>query len=296
MRYLKQGSFGQVAAWDYKITMHHRPNTTMDVGLQEHGVPSTGTTRKSHEELQIRTRSHRVSALRKRLTERGWVRQARTIAAAISSAQIQEERLNQDARRMKTTPRPTAYKPPSIPNHPSLPKKLTKEELRDRSAKGLYWLCDELWSRDHRCKKGCLLLIEPIEDIEEEVQEHEEEVTDEEQQLLDITMHALTGYANPQMMKVGGLLKQQPITILINTGSISNFINSKVAIHMALPIEDCMFDVKFTDGRILKCDRRCPRVKLMLQDQEIIAYFFLPLDDCEAVLGIEWLMTLGDVS
>ncbi|RWW09764.1 hypothetical protein GW17_00026730 [Ensete ventricosum] len=57
------------------------------------------------------------------------------------------------------------------------------------------------------------------------------------------------------------------------------------------------FDIKVTDERILKCDRRCPQVKLLLQDQEINAYFFLlPLEDYEAVLGIEWLMTLGDVS
>ncbi|RZR81941.1 hypothetical protein BHM03_00008251 [Ensete ventricosum] len=90
-------------------------------------------------------------------------------------------------------------------------------------------------------------------------------------------------------MKVGGLLKQQPITVLINTGSTNNFMNNKVAVRMALPIEDCSrFDVKVANGRILKCDRRCLRVKLLLQDQEIIADFFLlPLDDYEVVLGIE---------
>ncbi|URE04495.1 hypothetical protein MUK42_34010 [Musa troglodytarum] len=141
-------------------------------------------------------------------------------------------------------------------SHPSLPKKLTREELRDRSAKGLCWHCDEPWNRDHRYKRGRLLLIEPLEDMEEEVQEHEEEVTDEEQQPIDITMHALAGYANPQTMKVGGFLKQQPITILIDTGSTNNFMNSKVAVQMALPIENCSrLDVKIADGRILKCDR-----------------------------------------
>ncbi|RRT39298.1 hypothetical protein B296_00012561 [Ensete ventricosum] len=159
-----------------------------------------------------------------------------------------------------------AYKPPSIPNHPLLPKQLTKEELYDRSTKGLCWHCDEPWSHNHRCKKRHLLLIEPIKDMEEET------------------------------MKVGGLLKQQPITVLIDTEN--TIMNSKVAVWMALPIKDCSrFDVKFADGRILKCDRRCPWVKLLLQDQEIIVDFFLlPLDDYEAVLGIEWLMTLGDVS
>ncbi|RZR89803.1 hypothetical protein BHM03_00017594 [Ensete ventricosum] len=95
-------------------------------------------------------------------------------------------------------------------------------------------------------------------------------------------------------MKVGGLLKQQPITVLIDTGSTNNFMNNKVVVRMALHIEDCSrFDVKVTNGRILKCNRRCPWVKLLLQDQEIIANFFLlPLDDYEAVLGIEWLTTL----
>ncbi|RZR94018.1 hypothetical protein BHM03_00022612 [Ensete ventricosum] len=118
--------------------------------------------------------------------------------AAISFAQIQEERLNQDAQRMRTAPRPATYKPPTppAPSHPLLPKKLTREKLHDRPAKNLCWHYDEPWSHDHRYKMGRLLLIEPIEDLEE-VQEHEEEVTEEEQQLTDFTMYALADYANP---------------------------------------------------------------------------------------------------
>ncbi|RWV77124.1 hypothetical protein GW17_00062094, partial [Ensete ventricosum] len=57
------------------------------------------------------------------------------------------------------------------------------------------------------------------------------------------------------------------------------------------------FNVKVTDSRILKCDQRCPWVKLLLQDQEIIADFFLlPIDDFEVMLEIEWLTTIGDIS
>ncbi|RWW51901.1 hypothetical protein BHE74_00041711 [Ensete ventricosum] len=99
-------------------------------------------------------------------------------------------------------------------------------------------------------------------------------------------------------MKVKGLLKQQLITVLIDKSSTNNFLNSKVAAQIALHIEDCSkFDVKVTDDQILNCDQRCPRVKLLLQDQEIIADFFLlPIDDYEAMLGIEWLAMLGDIS
>ncbi|RRT36453.1 hypothetical protein B296_00048057 [Ensete ventricosum] len=120
------------------------------------------------------------------------------------------------------------------------PKKLTREELRDRSAKGLCWHCDEPWSRDLRYKNGRLLLIEPVDEFEQEEEDlgHEENTEEE------------------------------------------------------LQSADCMV----ADGRILKCDQKCSRVRLVLQGQEIIADSFLPLDDYEAVLDIEWLSTLGDVS
>ncbi|RWV82226.1 hypothetical protein GW17_00056291 [Ensete ventricosum] len=109
-------------------------------------------------------------------------------------------------------------------------------------------------------------------------------------------MHALVGYVNLQTMK-GGLLKQQPITVFVNIGSTNNFMNSKVAAQMALHIEDCSrFDVKVTDDQILKCDQRCPWVKLLLQDQEILADFFLlPLNDYEVMLDIKWLTMLGSL-
>ena len=54
-------------------------------------------------------------------------------------------------------------------------------------------------------------MIEPIEEevIEhpEESLKHNEEDAEEELQPTNVTVHALTGYSNPQTMKVGGLLK-----------------------------------------------------------------------------------------
>ncbi|RWV79264.1 hypothetical protein BHE74_00050982 [Ensete ventricosum] len=137
-------------------------------------------------------------------------------------------------------------------------------------------------------KKDQLLVIEPVEDEDikpsEEGLEPKEEAIEEEPQPADYAVHALAGYSNLQMMKDGGLLNQQPITVLIDTGNTNNFLNSK-------------FDVKVTNDRILNCDQRCLRVKLLLQDQEVVADFFLlPIDDYEAMLRIEWLIMLGDIS
>ncbi|RWW51435.1 hypothetical protein BHE74_00042213 [Ensete ventricosum] len=221
--------------------------------------------------------------------------------AVISFMRLQEERLNHEARRTRVAPRPTT---PKLSAHHTIsqvpaPKKL---ELWERSAKGLCWHCDELWSRKHRCKKRRLLVIELMEEAVlqhlKESLDHEDKDVEEEAQPINCMVYVLINYVNPQTMKVGGFLKQQSITILIDTGSTNNFLNSKVVARMVLHIEDCSkFDVEITDSRILKCDQRCPQVKLLLQNQEIITNFFLFLiDDYEAVLGIEWLTMLGDVS
>ncbi|RWV91391.1 hypothetical protein GW17_00046323 [Ensete ventricosum] len=66
--------------------------------------------------------------------------------------------------------------------------------------------------------------------------EHEEEAIEEESQPIDCMVHALASYANPYTMRVGGLLKQQPITVPIDTGSTNNFMNNKVAARMTLHI------------------------------------------------------------
>ncbi|RZS03697.1 hypothetical protein BHM03_00033908 [Ensete ventricosum] len=164
--------------------------------------------------------------------------------AAISFARIQEEQLNHEVRRTRVAPRPAMPRPtaPSTAIQAPAPKKLTRDELRERSAKELCWHCDELWSHEHHCKKGQLLVIEPAEDEDnetsEEALEPKEEAMEEESPPANYAVHALAGYSNPQMMKVGGLLKQQPITVLIDTGSTNNFLNSKVGARFTLQIKD----------------------------------------------------------
>ncbi|RWV80675.1 hypothetical protein GW17_00058014 [Ensete ventricosum] len=109
----------------------------------------------------------------------------------ISFARIQEERLNHEVRRTRVAHRPAMPRltAPSTASQSPTPKKLTRDELRERLAKGLCWHCDEPWSREHRCKKGRLLVIELEEDEDnetyEEALELEEEAMEEESQLAD---------------------------------------------------------------------------------------------------------------
>ncbi|RWW42174.1 hypothetical protein BHE74_00052287 [Ensete ventricosum] len=91
---------------------------------------------------------------------------------------------------------------PSTTIRAAAPKKLTRDELRERSAKGLCWYYDEPWSREHRYKKSRLLMIELVEDEDnepsKEALEPEEEAMEEESQSVDYAVHALASYSNPR--------------------------------------------------------------------------------------------------
>ncbi|RZS28965.1 hypothetical protein BHM03_00062624 [Ensete ventricosum] len=95
-------------------------------------------------------------------------------------------------------PRPIA---PSTAIRALTPKKLIRDELREHLAKGLCWHYDEPWSREYRCKKGRLLMIELVEDKDnkpsEECLELKEKAMEEEPQLADYVVHALADYSNP---------------------------------------------------------------------------------------------------
>ncbi|RRT33892.1 hypothetical protein B296_00041084 [Ensete ventricosum] len=111
------------------------------------------------------------------------------------------------------------------------------------------------------------------------------------------TVPTLAGYTNLQKLKIKGFQEQQSVIILIEAGSTHNFMSSKVATHLMLQIEDYNgFEVKVANSQILKYNQKCPRVKLILQEQDIVANFFLlPLDGFNIVLGIDWLSTIGDI-
>ncbi|RZR75843.1 hypothetical protein BHM03_00000369 [Ensete ventricosum] len=114
--------------------------------------------------------------------------------AMISFARIQEEQLNYEVRRTRVALRPVMPRPtaPSTAIQAPAPKKLTRDELRERSAKELCWHCDEPWSREHHYKKGRLLMIETVEDEDnetfKEALEPKEEAMEEESQLANYAL------------------------------------------------------------------------------------------------------------
>ncbi|RRT37122.1 hypothetical protein B296_00033251 [Ensete ventricosum] len=103
------------------------------------------------------------------------------------------------------------------------------------------------------------------------------------------TVPTLAGYTKLQKLKIKGFLEQQSVIILVDARSTHNFMSNKVATHLMLQKENYNgFKVKAANCQILKCNQKCPWVKLILQEQDVVAKFFLlPLDDFDIVFGID---------
>jgi hypothetical protein len=79
--------------------------------------------------------------------------QPRTIVAAFSFARVQEEKLSDKTHRTaRTFSRPAADKDGSSSTPTRKIARLTQEELKEKTARGLCWHCDEKWHRGHMFK------------------------------------------------------------------------------------------------------------------------------------------------
>ena len=78
-------------------------------------------------------------------------RQPRTMMAAISFARLHEEKIGVEYRRNKGANKQVISRQPtsSTPSQNHNTSRLTREELKERLAKGLCWHCDEKWSKEH---------------------------------------------------------------------------------------------------------------------------------------------------
>lgn len=98
-----------------------------------------------------------------------------------------------------------------------------------------------------------------------------EEVPDELQKGLEltdpkITLYALTGWATPQTMHVTAKVGLYDIIMLIDSGSTHNFISSRMANMLRLPIVPTTeFSVWAANGETLTCTGNSEKVKILLQ-------------------------------
>ena len=241
-----------------------------------------------------------------------------SLAQVVSYARLQEEKLF-DAHRPSSyrTPAPTAgattTRSPSTNTTPSLLptpvrtstsipfKRLTPEELVIRREKGLWFHCDEKFSRGHKCMSSLVLLV--MEDDESAIDADQLRAPSPTPKLLpesppaQLSLHALSGHLAPKTLRLKGFINNHPISILIDKGSIHNFLHNRVVLNLGLePTETTLLRITMGNNKEIHCHQLCTVIKVHIQQHSFtIDFHVLPLCGADVVLGVQWLKTLGPV-
>ncbi|XP_042972766.1 uncharacterized protein LOC122304569 [Carya illinoinensis] len=196
-------------------------------------------------------------------------------------------------------------------NQPNQPKaivpvhKVSQSEMRERRAKGLCYSCDSKWAPGHKCSSPKLYLIEEIEksyvvvDIDNKKEEMQEANpnTSVSAETPAITLHAIIGSLNPKTMRVVGKIGNQPVTILIDSGSTHNFIDPSLLSKLSLPVFTTdKVKVKIANGDQIQSEGSLKHVALVVQNLRFsVDLYLLVLVGCDIVLGVQWLQGLGSI-
>ncbi|XP_031495574.1 uncharacterized protein LOC116261101 [Nymphaea colorata] len=115
--------------------------------------------------------------------------------------------------------------------------------------------------------------------------------------LPEISLHALAGNEVPQLMRVEGKLRGRTVSVLVDTGSIHNFISEKLAKALGCKIDtQPVFDVVVGDGNTLKFKGRCNEEKLEIQGHCFaVQVYTLAMVGADLVLGVHWLLGFDEV-
>ncbi|KAI3716153.1 hypothetical protein L6452_23281 [Arctium lappa] len=172
-------------------------------------------------------------------------------------------------------------------------RKLSDKELQLRRAQGLCYRCDEKYSPGHHCKKKELSVMVVQE---EEGSEDHTELTNMDQKMdVAVSLNSVIGFVTPKTMKLEGMVEDQKVVILIDSGAFHNFISSTLVEKLELPVNHTGgYDISLGAGGGLKGRGICKGVRVWMQGIEIYEDF-LPLELCNSdiILGIQWLQSLG---
>jgi len=112
-----------------------------------------------------------------------------------------------------------------------------------------------------------------------------------------ISVNALTGVAGFRTMRIPGYHKKQPLHILIDSGNTHNFFDTQMAQKYGCVIDTIApLNVVVADGSKIKISPVVKHFSWTIQHITFTAdMLLLPLGCCDLVLGIKWLITLGDI-
>ncbi|XP_048492259.1 uncharacterized protein LOC125493205 [Beta vulgaris subsp. vulgaris] len=178
-------------------------------------------------------------------------------------------------------------------SNPYIPADVRAEKI----AKGLCYYCDEKYTRNHKCKfKETQLFTVEIEGCTDS--DNEDSAEDKFNEEPCISVHALTGNQSFHTMRLIGVVnRDQPLHILVDSGSTHNFLDLDLAKKLGCCIETMEAQaVAVADGNHLACNHKCKYFTWEMNKHTFSTEVMLiPLGSCDMVLGVQWLCTLGQI-
>ncbi|GJS47703.1 ty3-gypsy retrotransposon protein [Tanacetum coccineum] len=175
-------------------------------------------------------------------------------------------------------------------------KWISPAERQERLNKGLCFNCDNKWVRGHKCPgKFLLLMVDDGDDVG-----HDRDVVGADAvESGDISiLNSLIGHGSPRSLQLWGTIGTGDVHVLIDNGSMHNFVRSDVVEKMCLPVQPTKaFKVYIGSGETLLCENVCSHVSLLMQGVAVdVDLYVLPMQGPDVVLGIQWLQHLGKVT
>ncbi|XP_068662897.1 uncharacterized protein [Aristolochia californica] len=188
-----------------------------------------------------------------------------------------------------------APRPDSSNSTPPTPyfKKLNRQEMDQRKAKGLCFNCDEQYVYGHHCKNlFCICLWEDGDDILPE-----EKIVETDQEGPEISLHAMTGVRSSSTMQVKAQLHHLQLLALVDSGSTHNFISQPAAEQLRLVVQQQTdLSVSVANGAKITSVGKSPATHFDIEGHTFIADFLvIPLSRFNLVLGIKWLQLFGPI-
>ena len=116
---------------------------------------------------------------------------------------------------------------------------------------------------------------------------------------VEITLSPLIGAFTLGTIRVRGKVNGNGngLVILIDTSSTHNFVAASLVSGLQLRVDvSKVLEVKVAKGSMVKTQGFCSSVPMCIQGVEFcIPFHVLALGGCDAVLGTQWLSTLGEI-
>ncbi|GKC58538.1 ty3-gypsy retrotransposon protein, partial [Tanacetum coccineum] len=165
----------------------------------------------------------------------------------------------------------------------------------EKRSKGLCFKCDEKYGPGHQCKsKSLQVLWVDEEDAYQEDEPFEHEHLDS----VEVSLNSVIGLTSPRTMKIRGTVGETEVVVLIDCGATHNFVSWHLIEKAGLVVSGSnSVGVILGNGKVEKAQGICKGILISLPELQVVDDFLpLELGSTDAILGMKWLQTLGEMT